>query len=98
MWYTDPEITHCILGPELCKESLCGPVFILLKLEQEVVLYASYLDETPPGVTPITPFDPEGIRLVRVPVKYIAKWLTTKEAEFIDQTMTIEEMRVLAYG
>lgn len=84
MKYESPEITHCILGPVLCKESLCGPIPIILKLETEVVIYSTEIDGIPPGVGVLTPTDIHGVRLVSVPHEYIDRFLTSVEASLLE--------------
>ena len=74
-------ITHCLLKPEMCKEGLCGPQVILLRLEDEIVLYQTYWDPCPADVTPITPFDEHGIRLIQVPVHHVDRFMTLAEAD-----------------
>lgn len=71
----------CILGPEMCKDSLCGPTPILLELENMVVIYGTCWDELPPDVIELTPCDDYGVKLISVPFKYIARFLTVAEAE-----------------
>lgn len=71
----------CILGPEMCKDSLCGPTPILLELEGMMVIYGTCWDELPTDVIELTPCDDYGVKLISVPVKYIARFLTSDEAE-----------------
>jgi hypothetical protein len=81
--HLDPTATYCCLTDELCKESLCGPVRVVLALENRVVLYATELDNFPVGVYPITEADPCGVYLVSVPLEYVDFFMTTEEANMV---------------
>lgn len=71
----------CILGPEMCKESLCGPIPILLYYEDRVVIYGTDIDVLSSGVKSLTLCDEYGVKLISVPIEYIARFLTEEEAE-----------------
>ena len=75
------ELSWCILGPLMCKESLCGPVPILLRHGNWIVIYGTCLDDLPSGVVDLTPCDDYGVKLISVPVEYVARFLTNAEAE-----------------
>lgn len=76
-------ISHVILVPELCNESLCGPVEILLDLDDRIIIHQTIHDNSPMGVHPITPYDRHGVRLVEIPNAFVQRWLTPDEAEAV---------------
>jgi hypothetical protein len=91
----DDGITHVILNPVLCNESLCGPVEILLDLDDRIVIHQTIHDNSPIGVHPLTPHDKHGVRLVEIPNAFVQQWLTPDEAEAILLQMA-DEWSVLA--
>jgi hypothetical protein len=89
--HTDAEATHCMLGNELCKESLCGPALIILALEEQVVLYATHMDNLPDGVEALTPYDQYGVRLISVPLRFVDEFITSEEARLIEDEKELFE-------
>lgn len=85
-----PEISHCLLKEEMCNESLCGPVDIVLALDDSVIIYATYLDATPEGVVGVTNYDCHGNRLVSVPLRYVDEFLTSDEADAVQEVLNKE--------
>lgn len=78
--HQDPNVCFVVLGPALCKDSLCGPVAIVLNLEDGVVVYATGIDELPADVISLTDYDSFGVRLIKVPLHHIDEFLTGEEA------------------
>lgn len=77
--HENPEIWFCIMGPEVCKDSLCGPVPLLLKFPDDIVVYTSVLDSLPDDVVDLTPPDSFGNKLSRIPVKYVDRFMTQED-------------------
>lgn len=88
--HLNPEYTFCMMAEEMCKDSLCGPVPVIMAFEDRVVLYSTEVDGTPEEVIPLTGFNPVGERLISVPLKYIEYFMTEEEAVLL----TLEAVEV----
>jgi hypothetical protein len=89
--HLNPEYTFCMLKEVMCKDSLCGPVPVVLAFPEWVVLYSTEVDNTPDGVVPLTRFNHVGERLVSVLLKYIDYFMTADEAGLLTLSFNKQE-------